>query len=233
MFTLEQVNHEVDLFVKETQMSIPPLTNIIHIDSHKSFACVSSSDIASGKYIIYISNDLCQYDLDYQISVLWHEFVHVHDILYFKNIKNIKYIMATCSEAFATTTQLEYLCRKSNTKHILYEGQLTTVSAVAQSYFRTSVQYCKDVLSTSNPKSFYNAIRNFSYCCGAILLCWEDPLKFLKENIDDYPEVFQHDLLQIGDAIFSKNPIRAGNLYEKLHRAQQKQALERIANRNK
>lgn len=230
MFTLEQVNREIDLFAKEMNISVPHLTSIVHEDNHHSYARVSLKDITNDKYIIYISNDLYQYDLNYQVSVLWHEFVHIHDMLYFKDNKNIKYIMTTCSEAFATTTQLEYLCRSGNPQHILHEGKLTTVSAVAQEYFSISVRYCRDTLATANPNSFYDAIVNFSYCCGAMLLCWEDPLLFLKSVIHHYPVIFQPALLLLGNAIFLNNPILAGDIYKRLHQIQQKQAAEMIQN---
>ena len=229
MFTLEQVNREIDLFTKETNISVPHLTNIVHEDNHHSFAHVSLKDIVNGEYIIYISNDLYQYDFNYQISTLWHEFVHIHDMLYFKDNKNVKYIMATYSEAYATKIDLTYLYKKSNTKHILHEGKLTTVSAVAQEYFSISVRYCRNTLSTANPNAFYSAIVNFSHCCGAMLLCWEDPLHFLKSVIHHYPEIFQPDLLLLGNAIFLSNPILAGNIYKRLHKTQQKQAAEMIA----
>ena len=102
MFTLEEINEERIDFQKYTSYNIPVIQDIIIEDTNNFYAKIKKEGISNGKYFIHISNIIDKVPLEYQKSIIWHEFVHLYDTFNIELEGNpLYYALSTYSEAHA------------------------------------------------------------------------------------------------------------------------------------
>ena len=105
MFTLEEINEEVMKFNKYLSCNIPDITSFEYSDTQRYYGEVKKEEIVNGLYIIHFSNLLNNCVESYQRSVIWHELVHIYDILWMINQypdTDVSTIISSYSEAHET-----------------------------------------------------------------------------------------------------------------------------------
>ena len=110
MFSINFINEQREYFNLSTNYNIPKIDDTIYYNNEESFAFISHNEIKNNSYIIHVSSSLLESPKKFQIAVLWHEFTHISDFLYYKDGNlNILDIMKSYSEAHAENIKLRYL----------------------------------------------------------------------------------------------------------------------------
>lgn len=226
MFTLEQINNEVDLYNEYTGYNIPQIHKVFYGDFSKYEANVKTTDLYFGKYIIYISNIINRYHTEYQKSVLWHEFTHISDYILYKErySEYIDDIMKSYSEAHAESIRLRYLLHLPINKllgreHriIINKNKKESLDLLTASYMNYSVSDINSFLLNNDPYDFDHAISNFCYMCGYLNLCKiSDRTKLINYVLTLYPKKYRANLRGMSNSIFKEDPKQCASLYQKL-----------------
>ena len=225
MFTLNEINQEVQKYNKYTSYNVPKFQSINHDDSDTYLGKIKSAEIINNNFVIHISNKLYDSPLEFQKSVVWHEITHLHDELYFRKQQpsNVNGIMKTYSEAHATSIQLRYLLHIS-TKQIVNQGKRLLMyingkedlGFVTANYINNSIQALNDFQKTKSPQDFNLFINNFCYFCGYMMLKkTDDANKLFSYVITKYPK-HKTDLQLLYKSIINNDFEICSNIYSKL-----------------
>lgn len=226
MLTLQEINKQVDLYNScDKANSVPYFDEIVLINNEKTLASVKFEDLKNDKHIIYVSNELSNYDKREQLAILWHEFTHVAD--YYKNhdkIDNIQYVLKTYSEAHATSIELTRLSHPNDDNLFWKEGKYASAIEVAKSYFSQSANASIRFAESKHPYDFNEMTTQFCYFCGCLMLYNTAHLAYAK-LMQDYPKNYFNEINAIGLAIINHDIARAAKYYEFFFQEQKSIAL--------
>ena len=157
MFTLEEINNEIQKYNMYTSYNIPEFQHIEHGDNDKYFGEIRCSEIIEDNYTIHISNELYDCPIEFQKSVIWHETTHLYDILRFRQNENMDGIIKTYSESHAVSIQLRYLLHITS-KQIINQGKRflihkdgrTDLGTVTANYINQSIQSLNNFQKSKN-----------------------------------------------------------------------------------
>ena len=226
MFTVDDVNQEIQKYIKYTSNDIPQIHDIIYIETSDWYGKVNSQEILQEKYIIYFSNNLIDCPLEFQKSVIWHEATHISDIITHQslNTSTLDGMMSTYSEAHAESIQLRYLLHitpkqiVNRGKRFLYNSNgREDLSIVTANYINSSYQHLLDFKRNKSPEDFKRFINGFCYFCGYLFLKTPNDANILsKAIIEKYPPNYQKDLSDLYAYIMSQNFLGCASVYTKL-----------------
>ncbi|AMJ42346.1 hypothetical protein [Anaerotignum propionicum] len=213
MYTIEEINIEIEKFCKSTSYKIPPIKHCLHVNSDDFIAQVRRNNEIENGYELLISNDIYKYKKEYQKAVLWHEFTHMYDSLKFKDESKIVFdaMIKTFSESHATTVELKYLLHISmnqtsrinlNNRVLTWRNGKENLDLITANYINQSIHHFNNFLLTKNPYDFNSGRTQFCYFCGYLML--EDKTKACKllDGVMCYfPEQYRKNLSELGKAI--------------------------------
>lgn len=208
MFTLEEINEERINFQKYTSYNIPVIQDIIIEDTNNFYAKIKKEDISNGKIFIHISNIIDKVPLEYQKSIIWHEFVHLYDTFNIELKGNpLYYALSTYSEAHAESIKFRYLLHISLTaivgaerRKIIGENGKTTLDVISTDYFNKCIAMSRIIDINPTPECFNALINYFCYFCGYLFLLkrenadkviFEAIKKLTQNNISIFLELYQ------------------------------------------
>lgn len=226
MFTLEEINEERINFQKYTSYTIPIIQDIIIEDTNNFYAKIKKDDISNGKYFIHISNIIDEVPLEYQKSIIWHEFVHLYDTFNIKLDGNsLYYALSTYSEAHAESIKFRYLLHISlkakvgtERRKIIGENGKTTLDAVSTDYFNKCIAMSRIIDIHPTPECFNALINYFCYFCGYLFLlkkCDADKIIFeaVKKLSQNHISIF----LELYQSIIDHNHEKCAAIYDGLY----------------
>ena len=225
MFTIEQINKEIDSYNEYTGYNIPHAHKVFYGDFSRCEAKVKTTDLYLGKYVIYISNIMNGYHKEYQKSVLWHEFTHIRDyIAYTKEDGYIDDIMKSYSEAHAESIKIRYLLHLPINKllgkerrTIIIKNKKESLDLLTASYVNHSISDINSFLLNNDPYDFDHAISNFCYMCGYLVLVKEpDRTRLIDYIIGLYPNEYKSDLYNLSTFIFETDIRKCALIYKKM-----------------
>lgn len=201
MFTLDEINKEVDKYINQTKMSIPYITNIDYKESNPD-GLVLRSELIQGKYIIHLNPKIHNYNKKYQKSILWHEFTHIYD--YLKNATNKQgdSYMKSVSEINSTEIEIRYLLDINSNqnislyKEIIFMTYKPIYKQLLNYYLKVAKRGLEDFISSKNPKDFDYGITNIMYLCGASKVI-QNGKDYLLKEISIIPDLFQKEISNI------------------------------------
>lgn len=210
---LNIVNQEVNSVGTYIKYTLPPITEIIY-DENNYWGEVKDSEINSSEWTIHLSNKLNECPQKFQKSIIWHEAVHVYDILLFRNTKQSSYggVMCTYSESYAQSIQLRYLLglkptqiSSNSSTALIYAKGKTDIGTVTSSFINQSIHALNKLQSTHSPKDFKSFITYFCYLCGYLMLKpRKDANTLAKSVISLYPK-YNNELIKLYTAILTKD----------------------------
>lgn len=223
MFTLEEINNEIQKYNMYTAYNIPEFRHIEHDDNDKYFGEIRCSEIIEDNYTIHISNELYDCPLEFQKSVIWHEATHLYDILRFKQNKNMDGIIKTYSEAHAESIQLRYLLHitskqivNQGKRFLIYKTGKEDLSIVTGNFINQSIQALNDFQISKTPRDFDSFTNNFCYFCGYMMLKKRsDSDKLSSYVISKYPK-HKEDLHLLYNSIMSGDFDMSAKIYNKM-----------------
>ena len=226
MFKITEINNEVKLYNNYTGYNVPYIENIIYGDFPNCEAQVKTTDMRLEKYIIYISNAMNDYKIEFQKSVLWHEFTHINDYIKFKvDFPNcIDEILKTFSESNAESIKIRYLLHipfnkiiGSERRILLDKDKEKSLDVIASFYIEHSIKIFKEFTSDKDPCTFNLGMSCFCYACGYFSLL-KEPIKskLCSHMISEHPEIYRQDLFSLYNAIQSTDVNRCGTIYKKM-----------------
>lgn len=228
MFTLDNINKEIDSFNRYLACNIPYLSGFEYSNTEKYYGEIRKEEIINNNFIIHFSDRLNGCVLKYQKSIIWHECVHILDILKMKDkVGNdeLGYMMSTYSEAHAKAIQIRFLLNLSQkqivnqgTRYLPYvDNEKENLGTVTSSLANQSISSAKRFLETNKPNDFNQWINNFSYLCGYMMLKKKvDANKLMAHVIKLHPEKFHNDLRDLYQYILSENILGCKTTYLKL-----------------
>lgn len=226
MFTVDEVNKEIENYMKYTSYNIPIIQEIIYEDMTDYYGKVVTQEILESKYIIRFSNSLNECPLEFQKSVIWHEVTHIADIVNNKNMDKtaLEGMMSTYSEAHAESIQLRYLLNitskqkvNQGKRFIWYTKGKEDLGMVTANYINSSYQYLVDFQKTKLPKDFQGFIREFCYFCGYMFLKTQKDAEKLSEHvICKFPKIYQKDMQELYKNILTQNYLGCAAVYTKM-----------------
>ena len=226
MFTVDEVNKEIQNYIKYTSYNVPTIQEVIYVDSYDWYGEVTNQEILENKYIIRFSNNLDNCPLEFQKSVIWHEVTHIVDIINNKHLETsaLGGMMSTYSEAHATAIQLRFLLHitpkqivNQGKRVLYYSNGRQDIGTVTANYINKSYQYLMDFGETKQPKDFQSFIREFSYFCGYMFLKnTKDAESLMDAIIKKFPQSYQSDLYDLYIHIVTSNHIGCAAIYTKL-----------------
>lgn len=223
MFTLDEINNEVQNYNTYTSYYVPEFHNIEHDNSNRYFGEIRTTEIKNNKYTIHISSELYNCPLEYQKSVIWHETTHLYDILRFRQNENMDGIIKTYSESHAVSIQLRYLLHITS-KQIVNQGKRFLIhkdgrvdlGTVTANYINQSIQSLNDFQKSKKPNDFDSFTNNFCYFCGYMMLKkHSDADKLSSYVISKFPN-YKSDLQLLYESIMNKNFDMCATIYNKM-----------------
>lgn len=223
MFTLEEINKERLNFQNYTSYDIPVIQNIIIENTNNFYAKIKKEDISNGKYFIHISNIIDKVPLEYQKSIIWHEFVHLYDTF---NIKlegdYLYYALSTYSEAHAESIKFRYLLHISldikvgvERRKLIGENGTTTLDAISIDYFNKCIAMSRIINMHPTPECFNTLINYFCYFCGYLfLLKKENADKVIVEATKKLSQNHISILLELYQSIMNCNYEKCAAIYD-------------------
>lgn len=236
MFTLEEINEERINFQNYTLYDIPVIQDIIIENTNNFYAKVKKEDILNEKYFIHISNIIDKVPLEYQKSIIWHEFVHLYDTF---NIKlegiPLYYALDTYSEAHAESMKFRYLLHISlnakvgaERRKIIGESGKTTLDAVSTDYFNKCIAISRIIDIHPTPECFNDLINYFCYFCGYLLLLTrENADKIIAEVIKKLSQNHISIFLELYQSIMDCNHEKCAAIYDGLYTYYRNMALNK------
>ena len=79
MFTLDEINKERIEFQNYTKYNIPIIQDVLYEETNSFYGKIKREDSLNGKCVFHLSNSSNKLPLEYQKSIIWHEFVHLYD----------------------------------------------------------------------------------------------------------------------------------------------------------
>jgi len=224
MLSLEQINKEVDLYNKYVNQDLPYIKDVVYSNSMQCDAKIITSDLELGKYIIYISSNTNNYLLEYQKSIVWHEFTHISDYLIYRENANIGDILKSISEAHAESIRLRYLLHLPINKTlnrerrvIAYKEKKDLLDNLTGNYGNQSIAAITVFDRDNDPLAFDHAITNFCYMCGYLTLLKEqDKIKICNYIISLYPQEYKDKLYALSHAILENDVVKSALTYKKI-----------------
>ncbi len=184
MFTLDEINNEVDKYIKHTGKNIPYIQNVKYNNMGDTHGEVKGSDLIQDNYTLYLNPNNDKYLPVYQKSILWHEFTHIYDFTNNTNETEREYYMPSVSEINSHEIQVRYLAGISSSDYItLYK----TIP-----YMRWTRMYAQ-ILN-------YNVM----YACGATKLIRYGDEYFIK-HIQNVIEPYKSIFIQIVKDLYDNN----------------------------
>ena len=217
MFTLDEINTEVDNYIKNTQKTIPYIQKVIYGTTYPS-GLVRFSDLEKQEYKLYLNSDNDKHPIKYRKSILWHEFTHIYDFINCKDISERKYFMASVSEINASEIQHRYLTDIGMSDYITirtpiyFEGQTIQYMRNLFFHFEMIKSGIAKYEETKLPKHFEVTLNYAMYACGAVKLLKGGNLYFL-QSIKDIAEPYKTILTKIINDLYSNNGKHTPLLY--------------------
>lgn len=221
MFTLNDINSELQKYNKYMNSDLDRFADVIYKDDYYMDAQIKDNDLNSNIYKIYINNKMSSYPIQYQKSVLWHEFTHLYDHNKYLNESHefTNNILKSYSEAHAESIKYRYLLHLSRTQPLMNYNVNVLTSEGSMSYQKASgslmnqsVYYMNQFLITHNPYDFDNALNFAFYFYGAVSLLPKRSL-ILNKVLETYPKKFNYDIVNIGKAVFKKDVYKVIDIY--------------------
>ena len=226
MFTVDDVNKEIQNYIKYTSYDVPTIQEIIYVDTLDYYGEVSSQEILEGKYIIRFSNSLNDCPIEFQKSVIWHEVTHIIDAINNKelNKSTLECVMSTYSEAHANSIQLRYLLHitpkqivNQGKRYLIYSKGREDLSIVTSNYINQSLHHLTSFRENKIPRDFKQFISQFSYFCGYMFLKKRTIADELSDGvISKFPNEYQSDLKNLYTHILNLNFVGCASVYTKL-----------------
>lgn len=226
MFTLEEINEERINFQKYTSYNIPIIQDIIVEDTNNFYAKIKKNDISNGRYFVHVSNIMDEVPLEYQKSIIWHEFVHLYDTFNINlNGNHLYYALDTYSEAHASSIQLRYLLHISlkakisaERRTLIGENGKTTLDVISIDYFNKCIAMSRIIDIHPTPECFNALINYFCYFCGYLfLLKREDADKVIVEAIKKLSQNHISIFLELYQTIMDCNHEKCAAIYDGLY----------------
>lgn len=228
MFTLEEINEEVMKFNKYLSCIIPDITSFEYSDTQRYYGEVKKEEIVNGLYIIHFSNLLNNCVESYQRSVIWHELVHIYDILWMINQypdTDVSTIISSYSEAHATEIQLRYLLKitpiqivNRGKRYLPYKNNdKEDLSVITSEYINQSIQFAKNFQNSNNLNDFKSFINNYCYLCGHMKMKRKADADKLIDYVHNlFPQKYQKKLLELYNNIITNNYLGCGIIYSQM-----------------
>lgn len=226
MFTLEEINEEQIKFQNYTSYDIPVIQNIIIEDTKDFYAKIKKDDISNGRHIIHVSKIIDKVPLEYQKSIIWHEFVHLYDTF---NIKldgdHLYYALSTYSEAHAESIKFRYLLHISfnakvgaERRKLIGENGKTTLDAVSIDYFNKCIAISRIIDINPTPECFNGLINYFCYFCGYLSLIKKETAdKIIIEAAKKLSQNHISIFLELYQSIMNCNYEKCAAIYDGLY----------------
>ena len=236
MFTLEEINEERIDFQKYTSYNIPVIQDIIIEDTNNFYAKIKKEGISNGKYFIHISNIIDKVPLEYQKSIIWHEFVHLYDTFNIELEGNpLYYALSTYSEAHAESIKFRYLLHISLTaivgaerRKIIGENGKTTLDAISTDYFNKCITMSRIIDTHPTPECFNALINYFCYFCGYLfLLTKKNADKIIAEAIKKLSQNHISIFIELYQSIMDCNREKCAAIYDGLYTYYMNMALNK------
>lgn len=207
---------------------MPQIISFEYIDTNNFYGQIKREEIMKNNYIIRFSKSLNDCVQQYQKSVIWHEAIHIYDIIEIKNKfpgKDISPIIASYSEAHAREIQLRYLLKITPTQIVNqgkrylpyksnYKEDLGTVTA---EYINQSIQAANNFIKSKNPNDFKTFTNNYCYFCGYMRMKKKSDADKLVDCISkSYPQIYQKHLTELYENIYVSNQLMCGIIYEQM-----------------
>jgi len=224
MFTLEEINNEVELFNKYTGYDVPQITEVLYdLTKEGSIGLVKQKEILNEMYCIHLNSNIHEFAIENQKAIVWHELTHVRDLLYYNNtVKDISSLMKTYSEVHAASIELKKLLGLNKNsiqmdlnQHLNYLGYYTKYEYVINYHTTCTLKSLEDFLSDKKPYDFNFGINSFMYLCGSCIII-KNGCKIVNEKIDLFPKTYQDDLRLMCVYAFSNNHEGLSSLYPKM-----------------
>jgi len=238
MFTLEQINNQVDAYIKYTGYEMPKIQQVVYGDFERCEAEVRVCDLRSKQYIIYISNIMDRYCEKYQNSVIWHEFTHITDYIKYEKVYSDKIgeILKSFSESHAESIKLRYLLNLSIKSSIGKERRFvndkykkTEMGLISANYGNQSIDGMTKFLITGDPYDFDRGMNNFLYMVGYLCIVKRQLRNKLGEYVVSlYPNQYKGDLKELMDYIFKNEIELSAMAYKKILLSSQIFSIETI-----
>lgn len=236
MLTLAEINEERKNFKNYTSYDIPVIQDIIIEDTDDFYAKIKKEDISNGKYFIHISNIIDKVPLEYQKSIIWHEFVHLYDTFNIKLEGNsLYYALSTYSEAHAESIKFRYLLHISlnakvgaERRKIIGESGKTTLDTVSTDYFNKCIAMSRIIDIHPTSEYFNDLINYFCYFCGYLfLLKKENADKVIIETTKKLSQNHIDILLELYQSIMDCNYEKCAAIYDGLYSYYRRLALSK------
>lgn len=226
MFTLAEINKERIEFQNYTKYNIPIIQDVLYEETNSFYGKIKREDSLNGKCVIHLSNSSNKLPLEYQKSIIWHEFVHLYD----KTIINLEgnsfyYALATYSEAHASSIQLRYLLHISlnvkigaERRKLIGENGKTTLDTINIDYFNKCIAMSRIIDINPTPECFNLLINYFCYFCGYLLLLKrENADKIIFEATKKLSQNHISIFLELYQAIMDCNYKKCAAIYDGLY----------------
>lgn len=210
MYTLDEINNEVDKYIKHTGNNIPYIQNVKYNDMGDTHGEVKGSDLIQNNYTLYLNPNNDKYLPVYQKSILWHEFTHIYDFINNTNKTEREYYMPSVSEINSHEIQVRYLAGINLSdyitlyKKIPYMYWTRTYTQILNYFFVMTEKCIIEYEKSKNPKDFMSAFHNVMYACGTTKLIRYGDEHFIK-HIQNVVEPYKSIFIQIVKDLYNNN----------------------------
>lgn len=234
MFSITEINDELKKYNMYTFYKIPPINNVTYDLSGNTLGEIKGSNYKNNTIILHLNPELDNYFIQYQKSVLWHEFTHIHDLINNQN----NYYMKTISEINATMIQHRYLLSlKINSlldninKKIIYMNYLTTYQKVLEFYHSCSLDGFNESCKSGSPQKFNHGMNYLMYLCGGLKIVRKK--KEIINNITSaYPDLYKQHISSIINNLLINNKDEIIKEYVKMELLTASIGINRIKSNN-
>lgn len=229
MFTIEDINNEIDAYKKYTSYEVPYVQDVMYSKNDNYEAKVELHDLIDNKIVLYLSENIESYIYEYKKAVVWHEITHIYDFQKYINqdqvgVDNISDVLKSYSEAHAESIKLRYLLHLNLRQNIgkekrviVHKDKMCKLDLVSGNYGNQSIAALQEFISSKKPAYFDLGINNFCYFCGYFSLHNKnDARKLSKYVLSFYPQRYIKDLTELYNSIYSKDAILASKIYKKI-----------------
>lgn len=226
MFTKEEIDKLRLEYIKYTSFIIPEIDEVVYENTDRFYGEINYNEISLGKYIIHLSNSLNSCPIDFQKSVVYHEFTHIYDYISLKSLSKsqIDSIMHTYSEAHAETIKLRYLLKldmkckiNQGTRYIEDSEGKNDTGTVTSRYLNQSLTSYFLLLKEKLPKHFYNFLHSYCHFCGYMTIrIPKEAIIIIDGILEKFPSQYRDDLKELYYAIEKKDFQKCCEIHDRL-----------------